>query len=151
MDLQDQVQTLIDEAPQDEQTIQAIRAIAPVLAEIARQLQHSEYYILQDLQQNWQLTTLQHQRQPALEKTVIYAFANLKDATRSSRNLDVIAKPIPVVQLLFQLLSLDLVDSIIFHPTANSNDSIEVTREELQQLIQHQLQQMMHISPSDVA
>ena len=151
MDLQDQLQTLIDEAPQDEQTVQAIRAIAPVLEAIAQQLKHPQYHILQDLQQNWQLTTLQHQRQPELEKTVVYAFANAKDATRSSPNLDVIAMPINVIQLLFQLLSLEPVDSIIFLDTGNLNDGIEVTRQELQQLIQMQLQRLMQVSSSDIA
>ena len=153
MDLQPQVQALIDEAPQDGGMPTAIRVIAPMLQELAEQrLKFEQYYILQNLQGNWQLTTLQHRQKPGLEKTVVYAFANLQDATRSSRSADLIALPMPVIPLLFQLLALEPVDSILFLETMGDLDkSEEITRQELQQLIQTALRQNQPSPPMDIA
>lgn len=153
MDLQPQVQALIDEAPQDGGMPAAIRVIAPLLQGLAeRRLRFEQYYILQNLQGNWQLTTLQHRQKPGLEKTVVYAFANLQDATRSSRSADLIALPVPVIPLLFQLLALEPVDSILFLETMGDLDkSEEITRQELQQLIQTALRQNQPSPPMDIA
>lgn len=152
MDLQQQVQALIDESPQDGGMPAAIRVIAPLLQDLAEQrLQHDQYYILQNLQGNWQLTTLQHRQRPGLEKTVVYAFANLQDATRSSRSADLVALPMPVIPLLFQLLALEPVDSILFLETAGDLDQgEELTRQELQQLVQAALIQQPP-PPMDIA
>ncbi|ABW28080.1 hypothetical protein [Acaryochloris marina] len=153
MNLQPQVQALIDEAPQDGGMPAAIRIIAPLLQELAEQrLKFEEYYILQNLQGNWQLTTLQHRQKPGLEKTVVYAFANLQDATRSSRSADLVALPVPVIPLLFQLLALEPVDSILFLETMGDLDQgEEITRYELQQLIQTALRQNQPSPPMDIA
>lgn len=153
MDLQPQVQALIDEAPQDGGMPAAIRIIAPLLQELAEQrLKFEQYYILQNLQGNWQLTTLQHRQKPGLEKTVVYAFANLQDATRSSRSADLVALPVPVIPLLFQLLALEPVDSILFLETMEDLDKgEEITRQELQQLIQTALRQNQPSPPMDIA
>lgn len=153
MDLQPQVQALIDEAPQDGGMPAAIRIIAPLLQELAEQrLKFEQYYILQNLQGNWQLTTLQHRQKPGLEKTVVYAFANLQDATRSSRSADLVALPVPVIPLLFQLLALEPVDSILFLETMGDLDKgEEITRQELQQLIQTALRQNQPSPPMDIA
>lgn len=153
MDLQPQVQTLIDEAPQEGGMPAAIRIIAPLLKELAEQrLKFEQYYILQNLQGNWQLTTLQHRQKPGLEKTVVYGFANLQDATRSSRSADLVALPVPVIPLLFQLLALEPVDSILFLETAGDLDTgEEITRQELQQLVQKALKQQQPSPPIDIA
>lgn len=153
MDLQQQVQTLINEAPTEGGIPAAVRAIAPLLEELAVQrLQYEQYYILQNLQGNWQLTTLQHRQRPGLEKTVVYAFANLQDATRSSRSAELVALPIPVIPLLFQLLALESVDSILFLETAsNLEQGEELTRQELQQLVQARLSQQRPSPPIDFA
>lgn len=153
MDLQQQVQALIDEAPTDGGMPAAIRIIAPLLHDLAEQrLQHEQYYILQNLQGNWQLTTLQHRQRPGLEKTVVYAFANLQDATRSSRSAELVALPIPVIPLLFQLLALEPVDSLLFLETAGDLDrGEELTRQELQQLVQEALRQNQPSPPMDIA
>lgn len=153
MDLQPQVQALIDEAPQEGGMPAAIRVIAPLLQELAEQrLKFEQYYILQNLQGNWQLTTLQHRQKPGLKKTVVYGFANLQDATRSSRSADLVALPVPVIPLLFQLLALEPVDSILFLETMGDLDkSEEVTRYELQQLIQTALRQNQPSPPMDIA
>lgn len=153
MDLQQQVQALIDEAPTDGGMPAAIRIIAPLLHDLAEQrLQHEQYYVLQNLQGNWQLTTLQHRQRPGLEKTVVYAFANLQDATRSSRSAELVALPIPVIPLLFQLLALEPVDSLLFLETAGDLDrGEELTRQELQQLVQEALRQNQPSPPMDIA
>lgn len=153
MDLQPQVQALIDEAPQDGGMPAAIRVIAPLLQGLAEQrLKFEQYYILQNLQGNWQLTTLQHRQKPGLEKTVVYGFANLQDATRSSRSADLVALPVPVIPLLFQLLALESVDSILFLETMGDLDKgEEITRQELQRLIQTALRQNQPSPPMDIA
>lgn len=153
MDLQQQAQALINEAPQKGGMPTAIRIIAPLLQDLAEQrLQCEQYYILQNLQGNWQLTTLRHRQQPGLEKTVVYAFANLQDATRSSRSAELVALPVPVIPLLFQLLALDPVDSILFLETAGDLDKgEELTRLELQQLVQAALSQNQSSPPMDIA
>jgi ABC-type transporter Mla subunit MlaD len=143
MDLAQQIQTLINEAPQDGKTPAAVLAIAPTLKQIAERLQHDQYYILQTLDQSWQLTTLSNRNQPKLEKTVLYAFASLEDAAvNSSADSQLMAIPIFVINLLFQLLALDNVDSIIFFDElGNLYTGIEIQRLELKNQVQAQLQQ----------
>ncbi|PLZ54475.1 hypothetical protein, partial [Fischerella thermalis] len=112
---------------------------------IAHKLSHSQYYILQNLDEELVLTTLSNRGNPQEEKQVIYAFPTLQDIPRSySAGLDpqVIAAPIPVTHILFQLLALEPVDSIVFFDTASTNtNGIEVKRTDLQHLVQQQLQQ----------
>jgi hypothetical protein len=143
MDLDTQIQSLIDNAPQDGITPQLIAAIAPVLSAIAHKLRHHQYYILQNLQQSWVVTTLSNRTNSALQKRVIYAFANLKDASPSSSlGLDDQVSPvlIPAIDVLFQLLALESVDSIVFLETHGTNsDTVEIRRQELQQKIQQQI------------
>lgn len=145
MDLKAQIQSLIDNAPQDGITPTLVAAIAPALSAIAHKLSHSQYYILQNLDEELVLTTLSNRGNPQEEKQVIYAFPTLQDIPRSySAGLDpqVIAAPIPVTHILFQLLALEPVDSIVFFDTTSTNtNGIEVKRTDLQHLVQQQLQQ----------
>lgn len=145
MDLKAQIQLLIDNAPQDGVTPQLVTAIAPVLSAIARKLRHSQYYILQNMEQSWVLTTYRDRANPQLEKRVIYAFPRIQDVPLgSSAGLDpqLIAAPIPVTHILFQLVAMEPVDSIVFFETPGiTTDSIEVRRAEVQHLIHQQLQQ----------
>ncbi|MDJ0735657.1 MAG: hypothetical protein QNJ47_16615 [Nostocaceae cyanobacterium] len=145
MDLQAQIQSLIDDAPQDGITPQLITAIAPVLEAIAQKLRHTQYYILQDLESRWVLTTLSNRNNPQVEKHVIYAFPTLQDVSMSSSTgLDpqVTALSVPVTHILFQLMALEPVDSIVFLEIPGVTDNgVEVRRDELQQLMQQQLRQ----------
>jgi hypothetical protein len=145
MDLKAQIQLLIDNAPQDGVTPQLVKAIAPVLSARAQKLRHSQYYILQNMDESWILTTLSARANPQLEKRVIYAFPTIQDVPlRSSAGLDpqLIAAPIPVIHILFQLVAMEPVDSIVFFETPGiTNDSVEVRRADLQHLIQQRLQQ----------
>jgi hypothetical protein len=116
MTIESQIQRLIDEAP-DPSVAQAIQAIAPLLGDLAIQLKQLEYYMLQNLDQGWVITTLSHRQHPEQTKKVIYAYPNLAKATGAQQALqdpNLMAVPYPVISLLFQLLSLKQVDSFIF-------------------------------------
>ncbi|KGF73720.1 hypothetical protein DO97_12970 [Neosynechococcus sphagnicola sy1] len=158
MDLDQQIQTLIQEAPSDGITLPLVAAIAPVLKAFAQQLQHSQYYILQTLEQDWVLTTLQNQTQPNLEKTVLYAFSTLKDVTAGPGFVrddpQLMALPVPIIDILFQMTALNGVDSAVFFE--NPGDLIngaEIQRAELQGAIQYHLQlpPLSSSVPSDLA
>jgi len=151
MDLEQQIQVLVDNAPQDGTTPKAIKAIAPVLTLVASQLEHLDYYILQTLDQGWVLTTLSNRAQPEIEKNVIYAFPTLKDAAdfQSVSDPEVLAVTVPVTHILFQMLAIETLTSIVFFDTpGNLTAAIEVRRDNLQQLIQTQLQQIRSVPRS---
>ncbi|ASC72970.1 hypothetical protein XM38_039310 [Halomicronema hongdechloris C2206] len=156
MDLDQQLQTLIDEAPDDGMTADAVRAIAPTLKAIAMQLKHGQYYILQTLDQNWVMTALSNRNQPENRKNIVYAYCTLQDVAsgpHSVKDPQVMALPLPVTHILFQMLALKPIDSIIFFDTpGNVRKGIEVRRQDVQSLLQTQLQ---HPSsgqvPSDMA
>ena len=126
--------------PQDGITPQVIAVIAPGLKLLAERLRHPQYYILQNFDQDWVLTTLSNRVNPTVEKRVIYAFPTLKDvAASSATGLDpqVIAVTTPVTHILFQMFALETVDSVIFLETPSELGSgIEVRREDIQTLIQ---------------
>ena len=144
MDLDEQIQLLIDHAPQDGSTPQAVAAIAPVLKLLAGQLRHSQYYLLQSPSGDWVLTTLSNRANPTVEKRVVYAFPTLKAVPASSAaGLDrqVVAVPIPVTHILFQLVALEI-DSVVFFETPDQmTKGTEIQRQYIQDLIQTQLRQ----------
>lgn len=145
MELEQQITLLIKNAPADGVTSKVMEvAIAPILKAFASQLKHLEYYVLQTIDGGWVLTTLSNRAQQLLEKNVIYAFPTLKDAASFQGTSDpqVIASPIPVTHILFQMFALEKVDSIVFVETPNKlSAGVEVRRADLQKLIQAQLEQ----------
>ena len=149
MELDRQLEILVNDASNYGVPPVAIeRAIAPVLKMFAEQLRYLEYYVLQNLEDDWVLTTITNP-QTKQNKNVIYAFVAVQDAATFSNKTDrdLIAMPILVAQLLFRLFSLQEVDSIIF--LENSQDlsrGVEVQREHLSQLIQRQIQQFGNVS-----
>lgn len=155
MNLDTQIQTLIDDAPQDGITPRIVAAIAPGLKLLAEKLHHSEYFILQSLEQDWVVTTLTNRDDPDLEKQVIYAFPTLQDvAVGYGTEIDpqAIALPIPVTHILFQLVALEGVDSLVFFESPGDlSQGIEIRREDIQHLIQVQLQQSPANIPPDIA
>jgi hypothetical protein len=159
MDLKAQIQLLIENAPKDGRTPQLVAAIAPALNAIAQNLGHSNYYILQNLDREWVLTTLSNRGNPQQQKQVVYAFSRLQDIPASyGAGLDpqVIATPMPVTHILFQLLALEPVDSIVF---LNSNlagrnrtsgtqvREVEIKRTDLQNLVKQVLQRNSSQAP----
>ena len=150
MDLDQQIQQLIDNAPADGTTPGMMAEIAPILKSLAEQLKHSQYYILQTLSSNWVLTTLSNSKQPDRQKTVIYAFPTLQDAANApyaQQDPQVMAIPVPTSHILFQMVAMEPVDSLVFFEIpGNSDAGIEVRRADVQQLIEQSLQQ---IQPMD--
>ncbi|WP_375510965.1 hypothetical protein [uncultured Nostoc sp.] len=157
MDLETQIQLLIDNAPRDGITPNLIAAIAPALRAIAQKLRHSQYYILQNSESSWVLTTLSNLTNPGLEKCVVYAFPTIQDVSLiSPAGLDpqMLAKIIPVTHILFQLVALEPVDSIIFLETpGKTTHTVEIRRTDLEKLMQQQLRQQRSPKqiPPDIA
>lgn len=157
MDLQAQIQSLIDNAPQDGITPQLVAAIAPALTQIAKKLRFTQYYILQNQDYDWVLTTLSNRTNPQLEKQVIYAYPTLQDvSTTSGVGLEpqMIAAPIGVIEILFQIVGLQSVDSIIFFDTPGTTaNALEIERSQVQIMIERSLQQNRRSSdiPPDIA
>jgi len=155
MDLDQQIQALIEDAPKDGTTPQLVAAIAPVLKQMAGQLRHLQYYIVQTLSQNWAITTLTHQTQPDQEKNVVYAFSSLKDVASSPypiQDPEMIALPIPVTHILFQLVASEQIDSTIFFESpGNVMAGTEIQRQELADQIQAYLYTQPPAVPPDIA
>lgn len=151
MTLEQQLQLIIDDAANYGVPSSVVEgAIAPVLKVFAEQLKHQQYYVLQNLADEWVLTTITN---PQLQqsKKVIYAFISVQDAStfQGTANPDLIAMPIDVVQLLFRLFSLQQVDSIIFlDHSPNLNHGVEIERDRLSQLIRQQIEQITRIPPN---
>ena len=145
MDLDQQIQALAAESPDDGVTGAAITAIAPTLKTLATQLKHLQYYVLQTLNQDWVMLTISNRQQANTAKNVVYAFPSLQDVAKgpySVKDPQVMAIPVPVIHILFKMLAMKPVDSIIFFENpGNTKQGIEVRRDDLQTLVQKQLQQ----------
>jgi hypothetical protein len=157
MDLEAQIQLLIDNAPQDGVTPQIMVSIAPVLIAIAQKLNHYQYFILQNSEQDWLLTTLSNRANPGIEKQVIYAFPTIQDVSLISddgRDPHLLPTLMDVTQILFQLVALKPVHSIVFIETpGNITNTVEVRRSQLERLIQQRLQEFKgkKIIPPNIA
>ncbi|MBF2087558.1 MAG: hypothetical protein IGR80_06455 [Synechococcales cyanobacterium K44_A2020_017] len=157
MDLDQQIQTLVDQAPKDGQTPAVVEAIAPVLKQLAQRLKRPEYYVLQTLDQNWVITTLSSRNEPTVEKKVIYAFPTLNDAANAPfafKNPQLMAFPTPVIHILFQVASMKTVDStVFFEEPGNLSTGTEIHQSDLQTLVQAQLQRWKNAQaiPPDLA
>ena len=150
MELKQQLQVLVDEAAEYGIAPAIIeKAIAPVFEVVARQLQHLEYYVLQNLSEDWVISVISNDDR---EKKVIYAFTTVRDAKfKIGQESDVVAISLPVVQILFRLFSVGQIDSIIFFDrSANTSGGVELKRRDLQNSLQQQLQQLK-ATPSDIA
>ncbi|XGV96251.1 MAG: hypothetical protein ACAF41_26400 [Leptolyngbya sp. BL-A-14] len=145
MNIDQQIQELIDDAPQDGNTPALVATIAPVLKFLASQLRHNQYYIVQTLDQDWAITALENRSQPGLEKNVVYAFSNLKDVSTGPypvHDPQMIALPMPVTHILFQMLATEMIHSIIFFDTpGNTGTGTEIQRQQLSELIESHLRQ----------
>ena len=154
MTLNQQIKVLAQEAAQYGISPVVIdRAIAPVLQSIAQQLNHLEYYIWQNVREEWVISVIQNRQSSDVAKKVIYGFATVQDAKNLARNSspDSIAIALPIIQILFRLFSLQQIDSIIlFDEPGNTTQGTEIKRLDLQQSIQKQLIQLK-TTPPDIA
>lgn len=143
MKLKKQLQILIKDAPKYGVSSEIMkRGVIPIIQTLAHQLKHLEYYIAQDREGSWLITTLANRHNLDQEKTVIYAFPSLASALNFSgeSNSNIVPKAIPIADLLFQLFALKSVDSIIFLDSGNNlNRGKEINKEVLQNLIKNQI------------
>ena len=152
MNLDQQIQFLIDDAPNDGVTPGLIKAIAPGLKQLALNLRHEQYYILQSLDSDWLVTTIRNSEN--IEKRVIYAFPTLQDSFATSTSsahfkAQLVALPMPVIHILFQLVALQSVDSIIFlENPGEATTGYEINPQDIRKLIQVQIQPQI---PPDIA
>jgi hypothetical protein len=155
MDINQQIQMLVEQAPQYGASSQEVEAIAPALITVADRLKHPEYYVLQTLDQNWVMTILNHPTESEVTKNVLSVFPTLEDAKVSAsgfENAQVIAIPIPVIHILFQMLAMEPLDSIIFFEQPRDfNTGAEVTRASLLELVRISLQTVQSRTPTDIA
>ncbi|MGL6339103.1 MAG: hypothetical protein ACRC80_08190, partial [Waterburya sp.] len=87
MELEQQLTVLIKEAADYNVAPVVIeQAIAPVIKLFAEQLQYLQYYVLQNLDLDWVLTTISNP-QIQQEKQVIYAFVSVQDAATFQRKI----------------------------------------------------------------
>jgi hypothetical protein len=139
MNLDEQIQALIDGAP-DVESRMSVMAIAPILQQVAATLPHLEYYICQSPQGEWAITTLRHRQQPNLEIKVIYAFTKIQDISvldREALSLGIAVK-MPIVQLLFDLVAFPEIDRIVFFNDSQHLVSTAALKEDLGQEISRQ-------------
>lgn len=155
MDIDRQLQELIEGAPPEADLRQAIKTVSPVIQAIAQQLKYSEYYILQSVGRQWLQATIAHKDNPTQPKRVVYAYPSLAAAASdqlAKSNPGLMALPVPVARLLFQLPAIEPVDSLIFLAGDSQGQAIEVRRTDLKILFQSQLTQQMKPSvPPDIA
>lgn len=141
MTIDQQLQNLAKAAPGVDLKM-AIQAISPVIRGVAQQLQHLEYYILQSASRQWLQATLAHKDNPDQPKQVIYAYPSLSAAfgdKLAAGNPDLMAIPMPVAQLLFQLASISPVDSLIFFESETRDQAVEIRRDDLKAMFRSQI------------
>jgi hypothetical protein len=137
MNLAEQVQSLIDSAP-DLESQMSVAAIAPVLQQAAQKLPSLAYYVRQSQRGEWMLVTLQNRQQPKLEIRVVYAFTRVEDIAKfgDGKPSNDIAVEIPAIHLLFEMLAMPTIDRVIFlNNSSNLNSGQEITRKSLEESI----------------
>lgn len=139
MNLDQQIEALIKDAPNDPEMRQITETFAPVLRQIAGKFRYPEYYVLQSPDRGWVNFTLNHRTQSHVEKTIIYAFPSLNDVSNVIPAADLSelsTVPIGIVDLLFQFYALNLGESLVlFDTVGNTEQAIEVPRSEFDVLL----------------
>jgi hypothetical protein len=91
------------------------------------------------------MTTLSSRNQPDVKKNIVYAYPSLQDAASgptSVKDPQVMALPIPVTHILFQMLAMKPVDSVIFfEKPGQAGQGVEIRRQDMEALIHAQLKQ----------
>lgn len=153
MNIEKQLEILANDAPEYGVSTEIMeQAISPVLKFLASQHKHTDYFVLHTSDKHWIITTLSNRKQPQMTKRVIYGFATYQDARnfQDTVNPNSITPPInivslPITHLLFQIFAIHQVDSIILMDTPNNKTKgIEIQRENIENMIQKQLQQLTH-------
>jgi hypothetical protein len=151
--LDKQLRILIDEAAgYGVPPIVMEKAIIPVLKLFLRELKNSKYFICQNPQGNWLMTTIQQKDNPTQQKKVIYAFTSQKDAWDSLVDRDLRVISLPVTEILLRLFSVREIDSLIFLDVpGNIIKGKEIDRVQMEQLIDEKIQTTFSSSPPNIA
>ena len=145
MTLNQQLQQLVEEAPK--YGVPAIimqNGVIPVINAFAQQLDYSQYYVRQTLDDNLLLTILGSQENPEDAKEFP---SNQIDDT------NVVAEELPVSQILFQMFTMKGVDSVIFLEQPDDyHKSKEIYCHKLQSAIKQNLSNLVNAnSPNQIA
>lgn len=121
------------------------KAIIPVVVAYAKRVKRGHFFIWENLDKQWVVTTLAHRSNPSLEKKVIYAFTSLQDAKKHEGydESELQITEIPVVFLLMELFWLKEINSIIFFSyRGDFRQGIEVEREQFLDVLKSRLSQL---------
>lgn len=136
MNLDQQVQALLQDAPDDPEMRQITRIFIPVLKSLAAKRRHLQYYVLQTESGEWVRLSLINRTQSNREKTVIYAFSTIEDAKMSIEpGQDIPCNPVPVavIDLLFKFFAFNLGESLVFFEKPGDRlKGVEVPRSEFE-------------------
>lgn len=141
--LDQQIEALIKQAPDDGVTATLITIIAPLLKQTADSLRYPEYHVLQGRGEGWIVTTLSNRTQPTLEKSVIYAFSTRENAQEyglGHHDDETLIVSVPIIHMLFQLIALQTVHSVIFFDQSDGpGQGIEIRCSDFRHQVQARL------------
>jgi hypothetical protein len=136
MNLDQQIQALLQDAPNDPEMRQITRIFIPVLKSLAAKRRHLQYYVLQTESGEWLRLSLINRTQSNREKTVVYAFSTVEDAKMSvETGQDPRCSPVPVavIDLLFKFFAFNLGDSLVFFEKPGDRiKGVELSRSEFE-------------------
>jgi hypothetical protein len=136
MNLDQQVQALIQDAPDDPEMRQITRIFIPMLKRLASRRGHLQYHVVQTDAGEWLRLSLVNRTQSSQEKTAIYAFSTAEDAKRSiesGQSPPCDAVQVAVIDLLFKFFALNLGDSLVFFETpGNRTKGFTVSRSDFE-------------------
>jgi hypothetical protein len=139
-DLGAQVEALVQDAPSDDQTRQLVKNVATTLALFAQvHLNASHYYLVQDPSGAWIKNTLSHRTQSNVEKTAIFIFSTLENASKEIdqlQNSQFSPEIIPITELLFRFWTLNLGDLLIVDVHAGPY-ATQISRSQLSNALKH--------------
>ena len=129
-ELNRQVNTLIQDAPNDRTTTQSVVTLAPLLAKFAlTRLNQAYYYLIQDPDGALLRETFIHPTQFTVEttgeETIVFAFPTLEEADLqrdNGLNTDYFAVKTPTLEILFRFWALNWCNAVIFLERDPGND-----------------------------
>ena len=151
MNIRKQLEILANDALKYGVSIEIMeQAVNPVLKFFASQHKRTDYFVLHTSDRHWIITTLNNRKQPQITKRVVYGFVSHQEAhdfkdtiVPSNVNTPINIVSLPITYLFFEMFAARQVDSIILMDTPNNKtQGIEIKREDIENMIQKQLQQI---------
>ena len=149
-ELNAQVNTLIQDAPNDRGTTQSVAKLSPLLAKFAlTRLNQAHYYLIQDpdgaLLRETFIHPTQFTAETTVEKTIVFAFLTLEEADLhrdNGLNADYLAVRTPTLEILFRFWALNWCDAVVFLERDSGSDRGQdqtITHEALTTFLQQEL------------